>query len=88
MNTATQFSRKAPKILFFGFAVFSIAGLIDYIFYGFHAHDLVRTISFALLALGYFRIDRAGGKEDKASVAILVTGLALGIGQILMRHLA
>ena len=88
MNTANQFSKKAPKILFYGFVFFTLAKAVDYLFYGLHVKDLVSAISFAFLALGFFRIDTSGGREDRTTVTLLVVGLALGIGQILMRYIA
>jgi len=47
------------KIFYIAVAVLVLARLIDFVFYGGHAHDLVATVGFAVLFAGALLEERA-----------------------------
>lgn len=47
-----QWSGQLKKVFYIAVAVLVLARLIDFVFYGGHAYDLVATVGFAVLFAG------------------------------------
>ncbi|HIE5514611.1 TPA: hypothetical protein ACXNQL_003882 [Stenotrophomonas maltophilia] len=78
------------KVFYIAVAVLVLGRLIDFVFYGGHAHDLMATVGFAVLFAGALLEERsrkadppAAGLRRRANV-IAACGIALVLGSFLL----
>ena len=94
MNS-TITARNGSSLLTFGFALFAVLRLADYIFYGHKIPDLLSAIAFALMGYGFFK---NGGRSKPSSPGDtsfdhiahwgMIIGLFLGLGTIVSKYIA
>lgn len=78
------------KILYIAVAVLVLTRLIDFVFYGGHAHDLVGAVGFGVLFAGVLLEDRArsarppSARLRRRATIIAACGIALVLGSFLL----
>lgn len=86
----TQGHGLLKKILYIAVAVLVLTRLIDFVFYGGHAHDLVGTVGFGVLFAGVLLEDRArsarppSARLRRRATIIAACGIALVLGSFLL----
>ncbi|MBH1433851.1 hypothetical protein I5U42_21375 [Stenotrophomonas maltophilia] len=78
------------KVLYIAVAVFVLTRLIDFVFYGGHAHDLVAAVGFGVLFAGILLEERARNASPptirlrRRANVIAACGIALVLGSFLL----
>uniref|UniRef100_UPI003D36DF28 hypothetical protein n=1 Tax=Klebsiella pneumoniae TaxID=573 RepID=UPI003D36DF28 len=78
------------KVFYIAVAVLVLARLIDFVFYGGHAYDLVATVGFAVLFAGALLEERARAMNPppvrlrRRADVIAACGIALVLGSFLL----
>lgn len=78
------------KVLYIAAAVLVLTRLIDFAFYGGHAHDLVAAVGFAVLLAGILLDERARtahplpARLRRRATVMVACGIALVLGAFLL----
>ena len=84
---------KAPiggiaKLMLVLFVIFSVAHLVDFIYYGREPRNLISAIAFALMSFGIYKNGFANEAPDPVGRYASIVGIVMALVAIAMRYLA